>query len=146
MQVQLYRLMLLAVTAWLLAGGLWFAQTAAPSVAAQESSIKPAVKLAPAAPSAQGRAMPSARSQHTATQLPNGKVLLVGGKDGNTPLNTSVLYDPANGRWIESKPMAAARFNHVAVMLQNGRVLVAGGQNQNGFLDSAETGARPLAP
>src|SRR5262245_17833967 len=41
-----------------------------------------------------------ARIFHTATLLQNGKVLVVGGKDGNDkPLNTAELYDPTTGTW-----------------------------------------------
>jgi Galactose oxidase, central domain len=40
------------------------------------------------------------RYGHTATLLPNGKVLVVGGRNGNSPsnfLNSAELYDPATG-------------------------------------------------
>src|SRR5450755_1349289 len=41
--------------------------------------------------------MTSARYNHTATLLPNGKVLIAGGTNGSTFLNTAELYDPASG-------------------------------------------------
>jgi hypothetical protein len=44
--------------------------------------------------------MATAREFHTATLLPNGKVLVAGGSDGfNTASNSVELYDPANGIW-----------------------------------------------
>jgi hypothetical protein len=41
--------------------------------------------------------MQSAREGHTATLLPTGKVLVVGGYDGGTRLATVELYDPTTG-------------------------------------------------
>ncbi len=41
----------------------------------------------------------SARRSSTATLLPNGKVLVVGGEDGTTTLASAELYDPASGAW-----------------------------------------------
>ncbi len=43
--------------------------------------------------------MSSARRSSTATLLPNGKVLVVGGEDGTTTLASAELYDPASGAW-----------------------------------------------
>src|SRR5690349_11623981 len=70
------------------------------------------------------------RSDHTATLLPNGKVLVVGGRDGNSPpnyLNSSELYDPATGTWSVTGRLNRGRFWHTATLLQNGKVLVAAG-------------------
>ena len=36
---------------------------------------------------------------HTATLLPNGKVLVAGGSDGLTFWSSAELYDPATGLW-----------------------------------------------
>jgi hypothetical protein len=42
----------------------------------------------------------TARSTHTATLLPNGKVLVAAGLDSNfVPLTSAELYDPATGTW-----------------------------------------------
>jgi len=64
------------------------------------------------------------RSFHTATLLPNGKVL-VAGNVGYVP--SSELYDPATGTWALTGSLSDARFYHSATLLPNGRVLVAGG-------------------
>ena len=49
------------------------------------------------------------RYYHTATLLPNGKVLVAGGI-GNTGLLASAeLYDPATGTWTATGNLATAR-------------------------------------
>jgi len=83
----------------------------------------------------------TARYFHTATLLPNGKVLVAGG-DGNGPSQESAeLYDPASGTWTATGSLGAARNGHIATLLPNGKVLVAGGFNgdsDSSILVSAE--------
>ena len=69
--------------------------------------------------------MATARCLHTATLLPNGKVLVAGGVDG--VLSSAELYDPASGTWSATGSMGTARDYHTATLLPNGQVLVAGG-------------------
>jgi N-acetylneuraminic acid mutarotase len=70
----------------------------------------------------------TARSQHTATLLTNGKVLVAGGiGPSGTILQTAELYDPATGNWTATGSMATVRYAHIATLLPNGEVLVAGG-------------------
>jgi hypothetical protein len=64
---------------------------------------------------------------HTATLLPNEKVLVAGGSDGSVELATAELYDPAIGTWSTTGSMNVARQWHSATLLPNGLVLVAGG-------------------
>lgn len=72
--------------------------------------------------------MATARNDHTATLLPNGKVLVVGGHDYNgESFNTCELFDPVTGAWSPAGALITARYNHSATLLQNGKVLVAGG-------------------
>ena len=68
-----------------------------------------------------------ARTGHTATLLPNGKVLVAGGFNHSTWLASAELYDPASGTWTATGSLGAARSNHTATLLPNGKVLVAGG-------------------
>jgi N-acetylneuraminic acid mutarotase len=80
------------------------------------------------------------RSTHTATLLPNGKVLVAGGLGtGGVYLASAELYDPATGTWTVTGSMNFARSEHTATLLPNGKVLVAGGLGTGGvYLASAE--------
>jgi len=71
----------------------------------------------------------TARISHTATLLPNGRVLVAGGSDGTSGnrLSSAKLYDPVTGGWSVSGSMATPRESHTATLLPNGQVLVAGG-------------------
>ena len=69
----------------------------------------------------------TARRNHTATLLPNGKVLVAGGYDGVNYLSSAELYDPASGTWSATGSLTTARKSHTATLLPNGKVLVAGG-------------------
>ncbi|MGZ7080028.1 MAG: Kelch repeat-containing protein, partial [Thermoanaerobaculia bacterium] len=82
----------------------------------------------------------AARANHTATLLPNGKVLIAGGTNGGN-LSSAELYDPATGIFTPTGPMNAARSSHTATVLPNGKVLLAGGSAAAVFspsLSSAE--------
>jgi WD40 repeat protein len=65
---------------------------------------------------------------HTATLLPDGKVLVAGGWDGTGNTGIAELYDPASGTWTEIDSLATARRGHTATLLTDGKVLVAAGQ------------------
>jgi len=68
-----------------------------------------------------------ARSKHTATLLPNGKVLVAGGGGSSGLTSSTELYDPATGTWMLTGPLAVALVEHTATLLPNGKVLIAGG-------------------
>ncbi len=85
-------------------------------------------------------AMNYPRYGHTATLLPNGKVLVSGGL-GKVGTNVNFattditeLYDPATGLWTTSGTLNKGRYNHTATLLQDGKVLVAGGSITNATL------------
>jgi N-acetylneuraminic acid mutarotase len=84
--------------------------------------------------------MAAGRSLHTATLLPDGRVLVVGGgsNSGGTALASAELYDPSIDSWTATGSMADVRFGHTATLLRDGKVLVAGGFNGGGPLASAE--------
>ncbi len=78
------------------------------------------------------------RQSHTATLLPDGKVLIAGGFNGDY-LKSTEVYDPATGLFTPSGEMKIARSGHIAIMLNNGKVLIAGGTGEGWtFLESAE--------
>jgi hypothetical protein len=84
--------------------------------------------------------MVTPRHSHTATVLPDGKILIAGGyAAGNAPIVAAELFDPVLGTFKPTGPLRAARAGHVAVLLADGRVLLAGGIGPNwSFLSSAE--------
>jgi len=68
--------------------------------------------------------MAAARTYHTATLSPSGRVLVAGGGDENS---TAEVYDPATGSFSTAGGMEIGRSGHTATLLPNGSVLVAGG-------------------
>jgi N-acetylneuraminic acid mutarotase len=82
--------------------------------------------------------MASARYNHTATLLNNGRVLISGGYGSSGSLAAVEVYDPASGIWGAAVPMSSARYQHTATRLPNGKVLVAGGISATGAISAAE--------
>jgi hypothetical protein len=72
-----------------------------------------------------------ARQSHTGTLLPSGKVLLAGGEDSTTTVE-SELYDPVTGQFQATGSLVVAREDHTASLLQDGRVLMVGGVRSQG--------------
>jgi Kelch motif len=66
------------------------------------------------------------RTEHTASLLPDGRVLIAGGTDNEHVFNTASILDPTTGEIVETSPMAKRRRSHTATPT-NGRVLIAGG-------------------
>ena len=68
------------------------------------------------------------RNSHTATLLPSGKVLVVGGfSNALNTLDSAELYDTTTGKWNVTGSLNSARVFHTATLLQNGKVLIVGG-------------------
>ena len=76
-----------------------------------------------------------ARQGFTATLLPDGRVLVVGGAGDS---RSAELYDPTAGTWRATAPLIFPRAVHTATLLPNGNVLVIGGFQRANFIASAE--------
>jgi|SRR5579872_1643096 len=82
--------------------------------------------------------MTARRANHTATVLPDGKVLITGGSSGASDTSTGAisffccvpsaeLYDTSTGLFAGTGSMTVNRGGHTATLLNTGEVLVAGG-------------------
>jgi hypothetical protein len=72
--------------------------------------------------------MNHARAGHTATLLLDGRVLITGGGDLDSLLDTAEIYDPATGSFSPtSGKITIPRVSHTATRLHDGRVLITGG-------------------
>jgi hypothetical protein len=81
--------------------------------------------------------MTAARAEHTATLLPDGRVLIAGGKNATSVLSSAEIFDPATGLFTPTGNLGAARKGQTATALGDGRILLAGGYS-NAPLSSAE--------
>ena len=81
--------------------------------------------------------MHMARAAHTATTLPGGGVLIVGGFTGDeSKLAGAELFDPGSERFADIAQSNERRQSHAATRLPDGQVLISGGMG---------TGNRSLA-
>lgn len=72
--------------------------------------------------------MNTPRDNHTATLLPNGKVLVAGGFNRSGADNSGAeLYDPITQTWTVTGSLSQSFAAHTATLLPDGKVLVAGG-------------------
>jgi N-acetylneuraminic acid mutarotase len=74
-------------------------------------------------------ALPGHRTEFTMNVLPDGRVLVAGGRSGPsmTVDNTAYLYDPGVGTWTQTGSMTNARVQHASALLPTGRVVVISG-------------------
>jgi N-acetylneuraminic acid mutarotase len=83
-------------------------------------------------------ALATGRNSHTATLLPSGKVLVVGGAGPSGNLTSAEVYDPTTGAWSPTGALAAARYSHTATLLPSSKVLVSGGYGPSGYVTRTE--------
>ena len=98
----------------------------------------------------------TARDLHSATLLPDGRVLVAGGNGPpeipprcathptaltctiyDLATNTAEVFDPATGQWSNTGILNAARAGHTATLLINGEILVTGGEGKTAELYDA---------
>jgi len=86
--------------------------------------------------------MNEARAAHTATLLPDGRVLVAGGfrEEGTAEIaiSSAEIFDPKTNTFTAISDLNAPRNGHTATLLQNGQVLIAGGWDQSGRTSTAE--------
>jgi PKD repeat protein len=78
------------------------------------------------------------RWRHQMALLPDGRVLVAGGRQGGGILGSAEIFDPATGAFNPAGSLVTARQDFTATLLGNGSVLIALGQGIGGILRSAE--------
>lgn len=104
--------------------------SAIPSATGTQSGITSAANVQGSSPSPNFTAvgnMTTARADHVAVLLLNGKVLIAGGTSNGQPLANAELYDPSTHSFTRTGDMTTPRGSLGAVLLADGRVLVVGG-------------------
>ncbi|HEY2712766.1 MAG TPA: kelch repeat-containing protein [Chthoniobacterales bacterium] len=79
--------------------------------------------------------MTISRTDHSASLLPNGQVLVAGGETvdfNGVTVASAELYNPVTGTWTATGSMFLSRERQTANVLQNGQVLIAGGDFYDG--------------
>jgi len=77
--------------------------------------------------------MTAGRVYHSATRLPDGKVLIVGGHSADSEPPLAELFDPATETFaVVASPGFPSRALHAAVALADGDVLIVGGETLGG--------------
>lgn len=95
----------------------------------------------------------TARAGHSATLMPDGKVLVAGGcallpesplspaelagaDRCSTPTPSAEIYDPSTNAWLPTQDANVARVGHSAVLLKDGKVLLMGGNVDDGVVET----------
>ncbi len=92
--------------------------------------------------------MTTARTEHTATLLSDGSVLVAGGMTFDTKgaIVASEVYYPTTHTWVAAGNLATARWGHTATLLQDGTVLVVGGQIDFGASTTSQSSSELYHP
>lgn len=79
-----------------------------------------------------GPSMATGRYGHRAVLLADGRLLVLGGDDGEHVVRTAELADPETLAFSPTGDLGATRWYFSATLLMDGRVLIAGGQDRSG--------------
>jgi hypothetical protein len=87
--------------------------------------------------------MPTARVLHTATVLPDGRVVVAGGSQGTlsatSPIANVDVFQPATNTWSAAPALLAPRGGHCANLLPDGTLVLFGGQDATATVNTIET-------
>lgn len=75
--------------------------------------------------------MPAPRASHAAVPLPDGRVLLIGGRAPQGELASTLFWEPDTLQFREGPPLASPRAHPAAVTLPDGAVMVLGSDFDN---------------
>src|ERR1041384_1357697 len=70
------------------------------------------------------------RRGHTATQLADGRLLIVGGENDGGLVKKAETFDPNSRSFLIAAKLKASRKEHRATTLEDGRILIVGGDDQ----------------
>ncbi len=79
--------------------------------------------------------MNAPHAKHTASLLPSGRVLVIG---GDPAPRVTEIYDPLTDTWSLTGLLGQGRVEHTATALGDGEILIVGGQGDDGPLATAE--------
>ena len=113
------------------------------SAVADTDQLKTVVEMAAKTAVGRGRDLRSLslsvpRRGHTATALPDGKLLIVGGENESGPVAEVELVDLVSNHSSVIGSLEVARSWHTATSLPDHTVLIAGGSNKKGAISSTE--------
>ena len=104
--------------------------------AANSASIPNADLYNPATNTWLSTNMSVARTAHSATRLPSGRVVVCGGSTGllSAPTTSAAVasFDPVTNAWTDLAPLTVPRTGHAAVVLPDGLLVVLGGGSSDG--------------
>ena len=87
--------------------------------------------------------MANARVLHSATRLPDGRVVVAGGAQGTLLAPVSIdavdIFNPATNTWSPSTVLSQPRAGHVAQLLPDGTLVLFGGQGATTSIGDIET-------
>lgn len=87
-----------------------------------------------------------AHTDHTATLLPNGIVMVTGGNFGGGPAAQTETFDPSANFWSLTSALNTARAFHTTVVAPNGQVFAMGGTNNGSPTGSSLQSVESLPP